>query len=110
MSENVFNAETQSGKGDEGIFPGDSVSLPLGVSALEAPVNDTFGDILLFALVAGIDLAMGQPRMRHPNEIIDMQIEAVIERWHSEIEGERRLFADEIPGWLLSLPRQVHDE
>lgn len=69
--------------------------------------NDTFGDILLFVLVAGIDLAMGQPRMRHPNKIIDAQIEATIERWHTELEGEPRLLQDEIPGWLLSLPNQA---
>ena len=61
-------------------------------------------DLLLFVLVAGIDMAMGQPRARHADAVLDARIEAVIDRWHTELEGERRLLQDEIPGWLLSLP------
>lgn len=64
-------------------------------------------DLLLFVLVSGIDLAMGQPRMRHADAAIDARIERVVDRWHLDMEGEPRLLNDELPGWLLSLPRQV---
>jgi hypothetical protein len=62
-------------------------------------------DLLLFVLVAGIDLAMGHPRMRHADPAIDAMVSAVIDRWH-ETEADPQLSADAVPGWLLSLPNQ----
>ena len=64
---------------------------------------DALDDLLLFVLVAGVDLALGQPRMRHVDPAIDARVLAVIERWHAETEPP--LPSDAIPGWLLSLPR-----
>lgn len=67
---------------------------------------DTLDDLLLFVLVAGVDLALGQPRMRHADPAIDARVLAVIERWHAA-EAPLETIA---PDWLLSLPRQVVPE
>ncbi len=71
---------------------------------------DTLDDLLLFVLVAGVDLALGQPRMRHVDPAIDARVLAVIERWHSTTESDPPMPLDAIPGWLLNLPRQVVPE
>ena len=69
--------------------------------------TDTLDDLLLFVLVAGVDLALGQPRMRHVDPAIDARVLAVIERWHATAENDPQLPLDAIPSWLLSLPRQI---
>jgi hypothetical protein len=73
------------------------------------------GDLLLLALDTGIQYGSGLPLERHPDAEIDALLQQTIDRWHRESQAaqswhdastEPRLAADDIPGWLLSLPRQ----
>lgn len=81
------------------------------------PIAGDLGDLLLTVFDAGVSYGMGYPAEPPQSPAIASLLETVRARWHAETrahrsEEESPILIDEVPGWLLSLPRTEaeHDE
>jgi hypothetical protein len=83
---------------------------------IHARMAGGMGDVLLLFLDAGIAIGMGLPLEQPADPTMAAMLQTVIDRWYDQTNALKRqyeersdphLLADEVPSWLLSLPRQV---
>jgi hypothetical protein len=87
---------------------------------IHARMTGRLGDLLLLWFDAGVSYGMGLPLELPADETTSELLGETIARWHRESQAAQSwhdasvetqdfasLPADDIPGWLLSLPRQV---